>query len=698
MPVGYARLDKASNKKSLSLIKSKYLKSNDREKTDCKENSWVRSSGDNQANNSLQDPASHFRQDQVLRTAAAKRPFTEVLGNTTNAVKKIKLTLSEGRISLSQHPSAMLNGYHTDSHSSSYYGGSGTTNTCTTSTSTSSTNNGRKVTLSTQPPPIATLSNLGNTCFLNSVLYTLRFTPNFLHNLHHLVGELALVDQRLNIVKGKSSSLGRNFANFANSTSRSWSTKDLPSLGGTNDPYNGPKSKIQVTTEKMHEMYVSLHAAEMRDNCEPYQAETFLAALRNVNSIFEGNQQQDAHELLMCVLDSIRETCRSLQARFNNQPEIVNGITDQISTEGDPSSMCTKPALGIFRKSWKNRKKAKTFKPDSPTKETNGKLQTTEEECVLSTEWTKNLGFDFVADDFEGTTVLRTTCLECEIVTERKQTMCDISVPIPEDKRLESDVNTDPSVVYQQACVTSECLRDQNKYWCDGCARYNEARRSVTYETLPRLLVLQLKRFSGGMEKLTAHMPTPLTLACFCDTCCGLPAAERPHQYSLYGVIMHLGQTLTGGHYIAYTRANYADYSSSYLCCQRDSKSYLVPNADKPNFMKNLFARKNNGISSGDKNQPIKRKVPLPPGTTVPAPNNELEWCSSLDCCGIRLTKSVWTYGDEPIPDKDVWFMCDDETVKPISYDELDELLSSKPKVRSASTPYLLFYVKNEAE
>merc|ERR1719510_1235152 len=42
------------------------------------------------------------------------------------------------------------------------------------------------------PPPIASLSNLGNTCFLNSDLYTLRFTPGFLHSLHHLVNDLGL--------------------------------------------------------------------------------------------------------------------------------------------------------------------------------------------------------------------------------------------------------------------------------------------------------------------------------------------------------------------------------------------------------------------------------------------------------------------------------------------------------------------------
>ena len=53
------------------------------------------------------------------------------------------------------------------------------------------------------------------------------------------------------------------------------------------------------------------------------------------------------------------------------------------------------------------------------------------------------------------------------------------------------------SEVYQAAVVTSEHLRDLNKYWCEQCLRYNEARRCVRYETLPKLLVLQLKRFSS---------------------------------------------------------------------------------------------------------------------------------------------------------------------------------------------------------
>lgn len=49
--------------------------------------------------------------------------------------------------------------------------------------------------------PVATLCNLGNTCFLNSVIYTLRFAPAFLHNLHHLAADLGDLTSKQQQVK-----------------------------------------------------------------------------------------------------------------------------------------------------------------------------------------------------------------------------------------------------------------------------------------------------------------------------------------------------------------------------------------------------------------------------------------------------------------------------------------------------------------
>lgn len=57
---------------------------------------------------------------------------------------------------------------------------------------------------------IATLCNIGNSCYLNSVIYTLRFAPKFLHKLHHLCDDLHYVYQKIGQNKYKSSSLGRN--------------------------------------------------------------------------------------------------------------------------------------------------------------------------------------------------------------------------------------------------------------------------------------------------------------------------------------------------------------------------------------------------------------------------------------------------------------------------------------------------------
>lgn len=67
---------------------------------------------------------------------------------------------------------------------------------------------------------IATLCNIGNSCYLNSVIYTLRFAPKFLHKLHHLCDDLQYVYQKIGQNKLKSSSLGRNVSGLQVSTIR----------------------------------------------------------------------------------------------------------------------------------------------------------------------------------------------------------------------------------------------------------------------------------------------------------------------------------------------------------------------------------------------------------------------------------------------------------------------------------------------
>jgi ubiquitin carboxyl-terminal hydrolase 1 len=69
-----------------------------------------------------------------------------------------------------------------------------------------------------------------------------------------------------------------------------------------------------------------------------------------VNPIFEGNQQHDAHELLVCLLDNIRETCEQLRQIAASTPM---SLTPAIASPSPPTkkslSRQVRKSLGIVR-------------------------------------------------------------------------------------------------------------------------------------------------------------------------------------------------------------------------------------------------------------------------------------------------------------------------------------------------------------
>lgn len=84
------------------------------------------------------------------------------------------------------------------------------------------------------------------------------------------------------------------------------------------------------------------------------------------------------------------------------------------------------------------------------------------------------------------------------------------------------------------------------------------------------MLVIQLSRFSGGMEKINSYIPTSFTLQCFCSKCCELSDANKLHIYKLYSVITHVGATMSVGHYIAYTCS--LDWANEYVNCPKEMR------------------------------------------------------------------------------------------------------------------------------
>lgn len=168
---------------------------------------------------------------------------------------------------------------------------------------------------------------------------------------------------------------------------------------------------------------------------------------REVNPIFEGNQQQDAHELLVCLLDNIRETFQLLVRHRESQFGQSGGGSDlYIDQVNDIQSEGTSNKRGL-RKSKKKKKFASKGSLNFIQSSSNGSVpplksfENGHSEAIESngeiTGHQPESKKCFISEDFEGVSLLRTTCLECEHVTERKETFCDIYVPIDTDQSSE---------------------------------------------------------------------------------------------------------------------------------------------------------------------------------------------------------------------------------------------------------------------
>lgn len=166
---------------------------------------------------------------------------------------------------------------------------------------------------------------------------------------------------------------------------------------------------------------------------------------------------------------------------------------------------------------------------------------------------------DVVRSLFGGRAVTTTRCQECEAKTERWEEFLDISLPVKAEKSLSWALSS-----HGQA----EQLTGDNKYKCDVCHTYCEAKRWLKLASLPKVLTVHLKLFafdaplSGGGAKVSVAMPCPLRLRLkdWCSNSC----AEQDDEYRLTAVIVHEGTGASSGHYYSFI---YKEDGEGWYCC-----------------------------------------------------------------------------------------------------------------------------------
>ncbi|XP_064239787.1 LOW QUALITY PROTEIN: ubiquitin carboxyl-terminal hydrolase 1-like [Aotus nancymaae] len=475
--------------------------------------------------------------------------------------------------------------------------------------------------------PFVGLNNLGNTCYLNSILQVLYFCPGFKSGVKHL----------FNIISRKKEAL-KDEAN----------QKD-------------------------------------KGNCK----EDSLASYE-----------------LICSLQSLIISVEQLQARFLLNPE---KYADELATQ--PRQL-------------------------------------------LNTLGEEQIGFELVEKLFQRQLVLRTRCLECESLTERREDFQDISVPVQEDElsKVEesSEISPEPKTemktlrwaISQFASV--ERIVGEDKYFCENCHHYTEAERSLLFDKMPEVVTIHLKCFAasglefdcygGGLSKINTPLLTSLKLSLE-------EWSTKPTKDScgLFAVVMHSGITISSGHYTASVKVpdlnslelDKGNFVVDQMCeigkpepLNEEEARGVVENYDDEevsvrvggNTQPSKVLNKKNveavGLLGGQKSKADselynKASNPDKVASTAFAENRNSETNDangthesdrnkeSSDQTGINISgfENKISYVVQSLKEYEgKWLLFDDSEVKVT--EEKDFLNSLSPSTPPTSTPYLLFYKK----
>uniref|UniRef100_A0A4X2KFL5 Ubiquitin carboxyl-terminal hydrolase n=1 Tax=Vombatus ursinus TaxID=29139 RepID=A0A4X2KFL5_VOMUR len=516
--------------------------------------------------------------------------------------------------------------------------------------------------------PFVGLNNLGNTCYLNSVLQVLYFCPGFKTGVKHLFNAITRKKETLKDEASQKADKGNckedNLASY----------ELICSL-----------QSLIISVEQLQANFL-LNPEKYTDELAT-QPRRLLNTLRELNPMYEGYLQHDAQEVLQCILGNIQETCQLLKKEeLRTSPAEVspppleekplppregsetntneddgegkdrfpkgNGKRKSDSEAGNPrkkSKLSKEPAAsegnqrqtrskrkatgdarfesspetmpkgaadgdGARQSHKKSRLKLNWLKPTAkqpsilskfcslgkitthsgpkgPSKETDseceedlkgetrgalkdnpgepappGKSVEEKEMQSLRNKGMEQVCFELVEKLFQGQLVLRTRCLECESLTERREDFQDISVPVQEEEfskvQESSEISPEPKTelkslkwaISQFASV--ERIVGEDKYFCENCHHYTEAERSLLFDKMPEVITIHLKCFAatglefdcygGGLSKINTPLLTPLKLSL--EEWSTKPTSDS---YGLFAVVMHSGITISSGHYTA---------------------------------------------------------------------------------------------------------------------------------------------------
>jgi len=389
------------------------------------------------------------------------------------------------------------------------------------------------------------LCNLGNTCYMNSSLQCLLATdiliPYFRGDVVQKTKKRKHHDDDEDDDKSDTSKFYAPYKNDLKSSI-------IKGIADEKKKTRTHDEKITISMKEVRKKFKDSLTYKFRNlivimwmiNCKVKPKE-FKKKMCEIMPIFRGSTQNDSHECLLAILDTIHEETKTdVIVEIKPLPRSIEDfkfvMNEYLKSEAEISDPDKKKELSIEK--WKYR--MEHLREDAITKGIDF--------------WLAHLkkNHSVITDIFTGLFFGQVKCQNCSNVSFRYEPFNIINLTIPTTTRGEPDLTLDDCLEKYFNC--DEHLTGDNKYECDNCAGKHDATKQILLWYPPPRLVIQLKRFLNDEihtfknDQMVKFPITGLNIRKYVTE-----YVDGEYMYDLYAVSHHSG-SLSGGHYVAYTK------------------------------------------------------------------------------------------------------------------------------------------------
>ncbi|XP_076248250.1 ubiquitin specific peptidase 36 isoform X3 [Calliopsis andreniformis] len=202
-------------------------------------------------------------------------------------------------------------------------------------------------------------------------------------------------------------------------------------------------------------------------------------------------------------------------------------------------------------------------------------------------------------------------CLQCRHVSTTFQHFQDLLVDIRKASTLDE-------------ALTSYFSREQldnNDYKCEACKRRVPATKQFSLERPPKVLCVQLKRFSVLGGKISKHIGFKQTIDMGPYLWREPGEPTQPLTYKLMSIVTHMGPSVNCGHYTAVAKVSTGQYYSFDDSCVRPIN---LSNVLSTNAYIMIFEMEQQTQSQVQNQQTVKLNGTLTVNNTLPSPGSPL--------------------------------------------------------------------------